>query len=276
MKLLRLGALLLLTAAPASAVEVVIPLNINGPLATGIVALPGALGIDLEIGFENVVGLNPTALQVTARIPSLFDPALPKLTLLGVSLPVGLPVVLRIEPTGSSALSFQGIATVSLHTHNLALNSLLPLSFFSASGNGPFRDVTGSEGVGSYRVGGSTGGFSEFVIVLDLRPINGVITGKFNRVTTLLNTYAGSMEPETLDALEARIANARALYNAGSLAAASTEVAAFAEDVRTHSGADIPDVWRANDSQVNVAGQLRSAALTLKFSINRKSSGLLQ
>ena len=48
---------------------------------------------------------------------------------------------------------------------------------------------------------------------------------------------------------------------------------AFSRYVKDHSGEEIPDVWRANCSPVvNVAGLLRSAADTLRFSLNRKIS----
>jgi len=47
----------------------------------------------------------------------------------------------------------------------------------------------------------------------------------------------------------------------------------FSRYVKAHSGADIPDVWRANCSPlVNVAGLLRSGADTLRFSLDRKLS----
>jgi hypothetical protein len=45
----------------------------------------------------------------------------------------------------------------------------------------------------------------------------------------------------------------------------------FSRYVKDHSGEEIPDVWRANCSPVvNVGGLLRSAADTLRFSLNRK------
>jgi len=44
-------------------------------------------------------------------------------------------------------------------------------------------------------------------------------------------------------------------------------VTGFGYVVKAHSGAEIPDVWRANDDAVNVAGILRSRADTLRFSL---------
>ena len=273
MKLLPvLGAVLLAAAAPAAA-DTLIPLTVSGNGATGTVALPGGLGVDLEITFENVVGLNPASLVVSAGLVLPLDPVLPRLLASGGALPVALPVLIRIEPSEGSALSFQGVASLSLHTHNLSLNPLVPLSLFSSSGGGPFRDITRTEGIGSYRVGGSTGGFSEFVIVLDRRRIDPVIRGKFDALSALLSTHGQSIDAATLAALESRLASARAHYDAGALVAAISEVGAFGAYVQAGSGALIPDVWRANDPLVNVAGQLRSGAETLRFSLARKQSG---
>ena len=43
--------------------------------------------------------------------------------------------------------------------------------------------------------------------------------------------------------------------------------------MKAHSGEEIPDVWQAaSPTVINVAGLLRSAADTLKFSLDRKAS----
>jgi hypothetical protein len=47
---------------------------------------------------------------------------------------------------------------------------------------------------------------------------------------------------------------------------------AFSRYVETHSGQEIADVWGAHCGGVNIAGALRSAADTLKFSLDRKAS----
>ena len=48
---------------------------------------------------------------------------------------------------------------------------------------------------------------------------------------------------------------------------------AFSDYVKAQSGEEIPDVWQANcASQINVAGLLRSAADTLRFSLDRKAN----
>jgi hypothetical protein len=263
-----------LGSAPAAFAQASIPLTVTGHEATGVIQLPGGVGAELSIAFEQVVGLNPAALEVSASVVNPLDADL--LARLGgdglIAPPAAFPVVIRIEPSPSSALSFSGTVALSLHTHNLNLVPDVPLALHSASGGGSFRDLTRSEGIGSYRAGGTGGGFSEFVIVVDRRPIDTVIGGKFDAAQALLNEHAPSIPGSVLTDLQARLGQARTTYQAGATVAAIAEVTAFADVVRAHSG-EIPDVWRAHDSRVNVAGLLRAAADTLKFSLNRKASG---
>lgn len=269
----RLVVVCLLGAAPGVFAQASIPLTVSGNEATGVVQLPGGVGAELSIAFEQVVGLTPAALEVSAALVDPLDGAF--LARLGggglISLPVAFPVVVRIEPSPSSALSFSGTVAVSLYTHNLNLRPDVPLALHSASAGGSFRDIMRAEGIGSYRAGGTGGGFSEFAIVVDNRPIDTVIVAKFDAVQSLLDTHASVIPGAVAADLQARLSQARGAFQGGATLAAIGQVADFSNVVRSHSGA-IPDVWRAHDTRANVAGLLRSGADTLKFSLTRKSS----
>jgi hypothetical protein len=275
MNVTRLASLAcLLASAPGVFAQASIPLTITGNEAVGAIQLPGGVGADLTITFEEVEYLDPAALEVSASLVGPLQlPAL--LARLGggglITLPVAFPVLLRIEPSPSSSLSFTGRVEVSLHTHNLNLVPTLPLALHSAPVGGPFHDIMQSEGIGSYRAGGGGGGFSEFVIVVDLRPIDTVITGKFEALQELLDDHALSIPGGVLTDLQALLSQAQTTYGVGETLAAIEKVTAFSDEVLAHSG-DIPDVWRAHDSLVNVAGLLRAAAGTLRFSLIRKDS----
>ena len=267
------AALALALAATPAESQTSIPLTISGDEATGVIALPGGIGAELSIRFEEVVGLNPAALDVSARLVSPLDGAfLARLGGGGIALPAAFPVAVAIEPSPGSALSFSGTVSVSLHTHNLHLLPSSPMGLHSASGGGPFRDITATEGVGSYRAGGTGGGFSEFVIVVDPRPINSVVAAKFSALEALLAAHAASIPVSVHEDLSAKLAQARAMDQAGQTVGAIGVLTAFGNKVKAHSGEEIPDVWRAHDPRANVAGLLRSAADTLKFSLVRKSS----
>jgi hypothetical protein len=259
---------------PPPPVSVPVPLSVSGNEALGTFEI-GAIGADLRIAFENVVGLIPSALDVTATVVNPVDPALlsrlPPGGLVGI--PVAYPVVVRISPSASSALSFEGVYTVSFHTHNLHLDPNVPFSLFKSPDGGPFQDVTKSEGRGSFRDDGSGGTFSDFLIAIDLQPIDTVVVGKFDDLQTLLTNNAGTISPDVLATLQADLSLARTLYDSGAIQGAIDEMTVFSRYVGAHGGADIPDVWRANCSPlINVAGLLRSGADTLRFSLDRKLS----
>lgn len=261
-----------LVHAAAVCAQTPVPLTISGRTATALVELPGEYAVDLSIAFEEVVGLNPNALDVSARLVTPLDLGLLARLPAGVTLPSGLPVVIRIEPTPSSALSFEGVVTVTLHTHNLELDLRSPLGLFSASSGGPFREITRRVSMGSYRVDGSSGGFSEFLIARDRRNIDSVIAGKFGDLRAVLQDHASAVPAGLFAALQLQLDQAEALFSYGLLEAAIGVVAAFARAVEAQSGALIPDVWRANDDRANVAGLLRAGADTLKYSLTAKAN----
>lgn len=261
----------LASVAASAGAQTTVPLVVSGNEARATIELPGGVAADLTIAFEAVVGLNAAALEVSARLIGPLDTSVLS-RLPGLAPPAGFPLLLQIEPPAASALSFGGMVTVSLHTHNLSLNPLAPLSLFSAPLGGTFRDITRFEGIGSYRAGGGGGGFSEFVIVADGRPIGAVVTGKFDSLQATLDQHAGLIATATASDLYARLADARQRYNARDLRGAIAGAKGFSDAVRQASGLAIPDVWRANDSLPNVAGLLRAGADTLAFSLQREAS----
>lgn len=263
--------LMTVCSLPATA-ETLVP-TISGNELTARIELPGGLSADLTLTFENVVGLNPAALVVSVSVINPTDMALlARMPDPAVSIPAGFPVVVRIEPTASSALSFEGVYKLSLYTHNLTFAANSPLRFYRSPQGGAFADMTGFLQAGSVRAGGSGPGFSEFVIVADARGADAVIASKFDALQGQLTANSGAIGPAVASDLQQRLTQARAAYDAGSIAAAIDGVAGFAGEVQKQSGAAIPNVWRANGGPVNVAGLLRSAADTLKFSLVFKAN----
>jgi hypothetical protein len=61
-------------------------------------------------------------------------------------------------------------------------------------------------------------------------------------------------------------------YAAGNLIAAIEYIEAFGDRVVAASGSQIPDVWRSSRDVTNVAGSLRSAASTLRYSLTLASN----
>jgi hypothetical protein len=278
---------LLLAALPCvapAAAQGIGNLVISGNQVTAAIDLPG-ISADLTITFEQVVGLSGANLGLSAQLLNPLDaaysgllarlpatgglPALPAITL-----PAAFPVLVRVQPPAGGGLSFSGIQSFEIHTHNLELTASCPLRLFSAPAGGAFDDITTSMGIGSYRVRGSGGGFSEFVIFADTRPVGSVVNHKFDALANLLSTYGGAIPAPLLDDLTHQLQAARAYHQAGDNVNAAKAVAGFADTVRRNSGTAIPDVWRASGDLPNVAGRLRAAAGTLSFSLSLAPAAL--
>lgn len=263
------SVLLLLTAVRPATAQGIASASVSGNSVTATISLPGNLGADVSLSFENVTGLSLANLGLSAQVTNPFDPALFLRLPFGV-IPSAFPVMLRIEPPAAGGLSFSGVTRLEIHTHNLNFYAATPLRLYSASLGGPFRDITTQMGSGSYRARGTTGGFSEFLIVADLRPINSVITGKLNRLEDALEAYEGAMPGSVYDDLSARLAAARSHFASGATTAAIHDLNDFIDTVVDHQGTDIPNVWRSARDLDNVAGYLRAGALTLRFSLDLK------
>lgn len=268
--------LILLAASTASGANSIVGVTVDGDVATARIELAGTLDADLTIEFENVVGLSATNLGLSAEIVSPADLLLlSRLPVLGGGgITSGFPVLVRISPPTTGGLSFSGVVSVELYTHDLLYTVGTPLRLFSAPDGGAFRDITNSMGSGSYRVRGSKGQFSEFLIVADLRTTDTVIDTKFNRLRKLLDDYALKINTAAYTELDSLLTGARNQYDSGNTVAAIGQVEAFGEAVAARSGSDIPDIWRSAHDLDNIAGELRAAVGTLRFSLSLASNNL--
>lgn len=240
------------------------------------VELGSALEADISVTFEQVDGLQAGALGVTVE---QIDPSdallLSRLPSGGlVSIPAAFPVKLSIAPPADGDLLFRGAAVVSFHTHNLTYTPASPLRLFKAEHGGPFVDITDNMSSGSYRVRGSQGEFSEFMIVTDLRPTAAVVLAKFDALEALLTQYQSSIDANVYAALTPLVSASRTAYLADSFAAAIKNLGDFTAQIKKSGGGEVPDVWRPRGDMNNVAGELRSSAGTLSFSLSLLANSL--
>lgn len=272
-KILVCLLLLLAAALPAAGQGIagIINWTVSGDTVQASVSLPGGLGTDLTLSFEDAVGLNLSNLGISAQLVNFLNLPAILSRLPSGSLLSGLPVLLRIEPPSAGGLAFSGIVNLELHTHLLSYTTGSPLRIFSAPLGGPFRDITTAMGPGSYRARGTSGGFSEFLILIELRPVNQVINSKLARLDDLLEDYEGSVPGTVYDDLESRLEDIRDDFEAGRTTAAIEGVDGFIAEIQEHAGTDIPNVWRSARDVQNVAGYLRAAAMTLRFSLALKN-----
>ncbi len=228
----------------------------------------GVFRASLKITFEQALGLNATALDLSAVQLDPTSPAL--LSRLPnpskITLPAQFPIQISVSPGAASNLTFAGVYEIELSTSNLVFHP--DFRIFKATGGGLFQDITDFSGVGSYRVRGMSGEFSDFLILLDIRNKNSVVSQKFDALQNNLNSFAGQIESGVLSNLQAKLDSARQSYLLGLTVEAAADLEAFANEVKANEGANIPNLFRANDATTaNVAGILRSGANTLIFSI---------
>ena len=254
-----------LLAAPVPA-AVAVDVQVTGNEASAVISSP-LHGIDVTLTFEEAVGLSVGSLGLSARTVDPLNPSLLARLPSGVSVPAALPLLIEIEPPTSGTLSFAGLATLELHTHDLEFAVGCPFRLFASHDGGVFEDITDFMGMGSYRTRGRTGGFSDFLILADTRPAASVVDGKFDRLWMLMDDHGDAIDPAVYSDLHQTLTAAESAWNGGDAATARSAVDTFADAVQVASSSEIPDVWRSARDIVNVAGELRAAAATLRFSL---------
>lgn len=268
-------ALLMLLLPLAAAAQGIAGVVVDGNELRAQISLPGGIGADLSLTFEQAVGLSAANVGLSASLVSPLDTTLLS-RLTQAAVPAAFPVLIRIEPPAEGGLSFSGPVTIALHTHNLVYLTGTLLRLYAAPLGGEFEDITSYVGSGSYRCRGTKGSFSEFLILVDLRPLSLTLREKLERLDETLEENEAIIEPAVYSQLTALAAQIRSACEAGNKSLAISRTNQFLTLVVANSGSAIPDVWRSSRDLVNAAGLLRAAGETLRFSLGLKSNlGLL-
>ena len=266
---IAIAAIGLLAVSPAHAGPGVVDEQVDGNVLEARIKILGIEFADLRIEFEDVSGLAPGALGLSARLLGPLELIALVLRLpdrLLTSLPIELPILLRIQP--GPGLSMRGVASVSLHSDLVHYLPGSPLRLFAAPIGGQFEDVTAESGAGSYRGGAVRPDFgSEYAFGVDMRPRQTVAEDKLDALDDLLAEHAPAIAPAVLADLEQRAAAVRAAFESGDPGAAAAALDGFAAAVYQASGEGVPDVWDAGETLANTAGELRSQAATLRYSL---------
>lgn len=271
-----LGSLLI--SAPPAAAQGILDLQITGPEVTGRIVLPGGIEASLRITFEQVTGLTEENLGLSAQLVSPLDLGiLSRLPLgSGVTLPSAFPVLLTIDPPPTSTFAFRGVATVEIYTTALPYTLGSTLRLFAASPGGAFENVTAWDAPGSFRIGAVHPEFArEQAIVYDPRPIQAVADQQLAGLESALAAQVGTIGPTVWSQLDGLLQQVRGHFDNDSTNDARTALGLFEAKVVEHSGTEIPDEWNAAGTAENVAGDLRSRAASLDYSLSRESGGLL-
>lgn len=263
----RLCLALLLMAASALAAAQSLPVTVqaSGNNATAVIGSPGSELAELSLVFQDASNLSPASLGVSANLVSLSDPALlarlPNANL--NSLSSALPMMVTIEPPASGGLTFRGIGRLEVHTHALAYSLGSSYRVFKAPLGGNFVDVTDEIAEGSVKARTTYGGFSQFLILTDLRTTASVISAKI----TSLRGHIAALPLNERGAFTAKLNEVEAAVTAADYATAIGAVDAFRARAETRAGQFIANEWRATRDVDNHAGNLISGAATLRFSV---------
>ena len=269
MHVLRSSALLLLLAiaawSPRAAAQTLpVQVSVNGSTATVVIGDPDVPIADVTLAFEDVAGLTPASLGVSAQLVDITEPSLVvRLPGGALTLPQGaFPLLITIEPPALGGLRFRTVR-VDVHTHALPYAVGSPLRLFKAPLSGNFTDITDEIAPGSVRARGTTGGFSQFLVLADLRPTSLVVASKLSSLRARVATLPVTERPAfnaLLDAIESDVAS-------GNFAAALASVDAFRTRATQRAGVQLLDEWRATRDGDNQAGDLIAGAATLRFSV---------
>lgn len=259
-------------AALASSVAAAqtVDLSIDGNEAHAHIELVGAVTADLTIRFEKVVGLSEQSLglsvsQVDPLSPSLLG-RLPNAT--EITVPSGFPLMISIDPPVAGGLSFEGVAEVEIYTTALHYSPTTPLRLFKSSNDEPFRDITDETAAGSYRVRGSGGQWSDFLILSDTRLLDQTIEDKFDGLQDTLSDASGDLDSGTFGDLQLLVDDAYAAWLLDDVSGAVQKLVEFEAAVRSAADAGlVPKVWRSAQDLDNFEGMLRARASTLRYSL---------
>ncbi len=253
----------------ADAAEVTANFNTASNKIEASVELTELVTFDLQVSFENAVGLTADNFTITAELIHPNDAQLlsqlPNNLL--VTLPALFPVRLSIEPDPNKGFAFSGTAEIEIYTKSLHYTQGTPLRLFHAHADEQFQDITTMTGSGSYRARGSAGQFSDFIIVADLRSAQAVITSKLNALTSFAQSASSHLSPAADLLLSDLVYDVESAMNNGNTRTALTALNTLIHTLEKDKGVLFPDVWRSSDDIVNVRGQMLSLSRTLRYSL---------
>lgn len=261
------AAVLVATSARAQVGPQAVPVTVQaaGDTATIEVKLGNEVLADLTLSFDDASGLSASSLGVSAQLLSATSPSLLARLPDGqlTQVPGALPLLVTIEPPANGGLSFERTVRVELHTHLLAYAAGSSYRLFKAPLGGQFRDITDEVAPGSVRARGTTGGFSQFLVLADVRETGDVIATKVawlrDRIDALPSGEQAAFDAY-LDTVESSVASA-------DFANAIAALDLFRARAAARAGNPLDATWAPVGQPDNDAGELIAGAATLKFSV---------
>lgn len=256
---------LLAGAGTAAAQALPVSIEASGNVAHARIGLDSTAIADVTLSFQDASNLNAASIGISAEQLNLADPTLlarfPAGSLTQIA--SGLPVMITVEPPAGGGLTFRNTGRMEIHTHALPYAVGSSFRVFKAPLGGSFRDVTDEIAQGSVRARSTYGGFSQFVIVTDLRPTADVVAEKITRLRANVDALPAAEQAE----FDALIDSAEAAVASADYAAAVADIDALKARALERGGSAIANEWRATRDVTNHAGEIAANAATLRFSV---------
>lgn len=229
----------------------------------------GGHSLLFQVTFEGRQAIDLDQLGVSAEDVDPIDPGLLARLPAGVQIPAEFPVLIHVDPGSNDEQVFRGEVAFEAETGDVDFLTDSNLRLFKAPDGGAFTDITATYGLGSYRARGTSGSFSELMLVRDLRGNAAVISDKFQALDTLLQSHQADIDAGVYATLSTLFGNAQTAYQNSDLDTAKDQLDAFVDLVETQSGEGVPDIWvsTAGSLRVNVAAKLLGAARSVRFNL---------
>jgi hypothetical protein len=290
-KSIALTLAFLLAGASAREAAAGVVVTVDGNTAHAEISLTDGSGAtydaDVTITFGTVLNLSATSLGLTAQLVNPNDPIVTSRIPLGMSIDPAFPMMITIEPPvldwlftsgfqtgedGTGILGFTNTYDVEVHTHDLSYVDDSAYRLIKAPVGGAFADYTEDIFPGSIRARGRDGAFSQFMVAKDsattfvpllLVALNKLVALQLRVVAAALND---TLSLDLLGLLADITADLSVLIN---LTGAIDALDSFIAEVLAHAGTDIPNVWTADHSVTNDAGEILGLAQSLRFTLVR-------
>jgi hypothetical protein len=247
------------------ALDLPVSVSVAGNVATAQIGSATNPLAELTLSFDDASGLTPASLGIHATLVDITDPALlsrlpdPRL----IRLESALPLLVTVDAPANGGLSFRRTGRFELHTHALTYSLGSNFRVLKGPVGGAFHDTTEEIAQGSVRARSRYGGFSQFLVVTDLRQTGVVVAEKIAALRTRVASLPASEQPAfstQLDTVESSVAS-------HDYATALSAIDLLSQRAQARAGHGLLDEWRATRDTDNQAGDLLAGAATLRFSV---------
>nr|WP_297348195.1 DUF6689 family protein [uncultured Glaciecola sp.] len=263
--LVFIGLISIVWATPSLAVS---PVNVkvSEDKLQASIPVSSTINIDVVVEFEKSIGLTADNIVIEAFLIPVNDTSvLSRIKSSAVNLHPDFPVLLRISPKEGKGFSFEGLASVEIYTKAIDYQTGMPAKLFTSHAGGNFEDITSMVSAGSLRARGNLGKFSDFIIVLDERPLKIDTESKLAQIDQILldnQTDVNSLLFNELRGVSNMLETAVSLENFEQALLLTDNLILLIENL---NGGEIDNVWRSSNDLVNVKADLLSVLKSLRY-----------